>query len=92
MHKRSKHFDTKFFFIREKIDDNSIQIVYTPADQLAADLLTKALPQVKVEQHRKQLFGLNADSFYDIRKNQSGVVEEKNLVKFLELQTYMFIL
>ena len=57
MHKRSKHIDTKFHIIREKIDDNSIQLVYTPTDQLAADLLTKALPEVKVEQHRKQLLG-----------------------------------
>ena len=57
MHKRSKHIDTKFHFIREKIDDNSIQLVYTPTDQLAADLLTKPLPEVKVEQHRKQLLG-----------------------------------
>ena len=54
MHKRSKHIDTKFHFIREKVDDNSIQLVYTP---LAAALLAKALPQVKVEQHRKQLLG-----------------------------------
>ena len=57
MHKRSKQINTKFHFIREKIDDNSIQLVYTPTDQLAADLLTKALPQVKVEQHRKQFLG-----------------------------------
>ena len=57
MHKRSKHVDTKYHFIREKVDDNSIQLAYTPTDQLAADLLTKSLPQVKVEQQRKQLLG-----------------------------------
>ena len=58
MHKRSKYFDSKFHFIREKTDDNLNQLVYTPTDQqLAADLLTKALPQVKVEQHRKQHLG-----------------------------------
>ena len=57
MHKRSKHIDTKIFFISEKVDNNSVQLVYTPPDQLAADLLTKSLPQVKVEHNRKQLFG-----------------------------------
>ena len=56
MHKRSKHTDTKYQFIQKK-DDNSVQLVYTPTDQLAADLLTKLLPQVKVEQHRKELLG-----------------------------------
>ena len=57
MHKRSKHIDTKDHFIREEVDDNSVQLVYTPTDQLAADLLTKSLPQVKVEQHSKQALG-----------------------------------
>ena len=55
MHKRLMHFDTKFQFIQEKVDGNSIHLHYTPTDQLAADLLTKAFPQVKAEQHRKQL-------------------------------------
>ena len=57
MHTRSKHIDTKYHFIREKIDDNSVQLFYTPTDQLTADLMTKSFPQVKVEQHRKQLMG-----------------------------------
>ena len=57
MHKRFKHIDTKYHFVREKVDDNSVQLVYTPIDQLEADLLTKSLPQVKVEQHPKQLLG-----------------------------------
>ena len=57
MHKRSKHIDTKNHFIREKIENNTVDIVYTPNDQLAANLLTKALPQVKVEEHRRMLMG-----------------------------------
>ena len=56
MHKRSEHIDTKHHFNGEKID-NSVELVYTPTDQLAADLSTISLPQVKVEQHRKQLLG-----------------------------------
>ena len=55
MHKRFKHIDTKYHFIREKVDDNSVQLVYTSTDQLAADLLTKSPPQMTVEPHRKQL-------------------------------------
>ena len=57
MHKRSKHIDTKYHFIRGKVDDNSVQLVYTPTDQLAADRLTKPLPQLKIEQRQKQLLG-----------------------------------
>ena len=57
MHKRSKHIDAKYHFVGEKVDDNSVQLVYTPTDQLALDLLTKSVQQVKVEQHCKQLLG-----------------------------------
>ena len=53
MHKRSKHVHTKFHFIRENVDDNAVELIYRPTDQLAADLLTKVLPQVKVGQHRR---------------------------------------
>ena len=44
MQERSKHIDTKYHFIPEKINGNSVQLVYMPTDQLAADLLIKSLP------------------------------------------------
>ena len=56
LQKRSKHIDTKYHF-RERVDDNSIILIYTSTDEMAADLLTKFLPQQKVEQHREQLLG-----------------------------------
>ena len=43
MHQMSKHIDTKLQFIREKVVDNSFQLVYTPTDQLEADLLTESV-------------------------------------------------
>ena len=55
MHKPSKHMDTKYHFIREKVNDNAVELAYTPTDQPAADLLTEAVPQVNVEQHRRVL-------------------------------------
>ena len=57
LHKRSKHIDTKYQFIREGVNNNSIKLIYTPTDEMAADLLTKSSPQQKVEQHREQLLG-----------------------------------
>ena len=47
MHKRSKHIDTKFHFLRE-VENDTVELVYGPTNELAADLLTKSLPQVKV--------------------------------------------
>ena len=59
MHKRLKHIDTKYHFIRKKVDYNAVELVYALTDQLATDLLPKALPQVKVELHRRVLLGQN---------------------------------
>ena len=57
LHRQSKHIDTKSHVFREQVDDNSIKLIYTPTDEMAADLLTKSLSQQKVEQHREQLLG-----------------------------------
>lgn len=76
LHKRSKHIDTKYQFIRERVEGNSVQLKYTPTDSMAADILTKSLPQMKVEQHRKKLLGrfsLSSDNL------SGGVTNLKNL-------------
>ena len=44
LYKRPKHIiDKKYHFIRKRVDDNSINLIYTPTDEMAADLLTKSL-------------------------------------------------
>ena len=60
MHKRSKHIKTKFHFIRDKTEDETISIHYVPTDKMAADIFTKSLPVSKVETFRAVLMG--ADS------------------------------
>ena len=57
LRKKSKHINTNYHFIRERVDDNSIKLIYTPTDEMAADLLTKCLSQEKVGQHHEQLLG-----------------------------------
>ena len=51
MHKRSKHIDTKFHFIRERVKNKELGINYIPTEDMAADVLTKSLPRIKVEKH-----------------------------------------
>ena len=60
MHKRTKHIETKFHFIRDKTEDGTISIHYVPTDKMAADIFTKSLPVSKVETFRAVLMG--ADS------------------------------
>ena len=44
MLKKSQHLNTKYHLKRGKVNDRSVQLVYTPAGQLLADLLMKSLP------------------------------------------------
>ena len=57
MHKRSKHIDRKLHFIRERVENGEVGIHYIPTDDMTGDILTKSLPQVKVEKHRSVLLG-----------------------------------
>ena len=62
----------KYHFIREKVDDNSIKLIYTPTNEMAADHLTKSLSQQKVEQTREQK--LDQSRFLPSRNNLSGAI------------------
>lgn len=43
-HKRMKHIDTKYNFIREKIQEGKIQMRYISTSDQLADIMTKGLP------------------------------------------------
>lgn len=54
--KRSKHIDTREFFIRDLCNNGEINLKYCPTDKMKADLLTKPLGEIK---HRKLAMELN---------------------------------
>ncbi|CAM8905517.1 unnamed protein product [Rhodiola kirilowii] len=54
-HRRSKHIDTRFHFIRECVEKGDIIISHVCTDEQKADILTKALAKVKFLQMRKML-------------------------------------
>ena len=57
MQKRTKHFDVKYHFVRERVENETVELElhYCPTEFKEADLLTKALSKAKVEQHRRTL-------------------------------------
>nr|GFB48916.1 zinc finger, CCHC-type [Tanacetum cinerariifolium] len=57
IHRRSKHVDTKYHFIRECIEREDIQVEFVNGEYQKVDLLTKALPKIKFLTMR-QLIGL----------------------------------
>jgi hypothetical protein len=54
-HGKTKHIETQYHYVRERVAEGSIQIDYVPTDQMTADGLTKALPRVKFARFVKQL-------------------------------------
>lgn len=55
-HKRSKHIDIRYHYIREKFETNEISIQYVPTANNVADLLTKCLCKEKHEKFCNVLF------------------------------------
>nr|GEU48091.1 ribonuclease H-like domain, reverse transcriptase, RNA-dependent DNA polymerase [Tanacetum cinerariifolium] len=46
-HRRSKHIDTEYHFIRECVEREDIQVEFVSRKYQKADILTKALPKIK---------------------------------------------
>lgn len=44
-HKRTKHIDLRFHYVREKVEAKEIVVKYVPTGSQLADILTKALPK-----------------------------------------------
>ena len=48
-HARTKHIDIQYYFVREKIDQNQIRLIYQHTNSLLSDCLTKAVSKEKVQ-------------------------------------------
>ena len=47
-HRRTKHIDVKYFFVREKVVDGSLQITQISTEHQEADIMTKPLDRVRL--------------------------------------------
>ena len=50
-HARTKHIDIRYHYIRELVADKTLVLEYCPTTEMAADLMTKALPRPKLSTH-----------------------------------------
>ena len=48
-HGRMKHLDLRFYWLRDIVADGQITVHYMPTDTMPADVMTKALSRVKVQ-------------------------------------------
>ena len=54
-HGRSKHISIKYHFVRDKVNDGTINISYCPTTEMIADMLTKGLPTGTFNKLRKMI-------------------------------------
>ena len=50
-------YEQKHHFVRDLVTSGTVDVIYCPTDKMVADLLTKALPRSKVQQHRTSILG-----------------------------------
>ena len=55
-HKRSKHFDIRYHFIRDHIQKDDVVLSYCPSEQMIADFLTKPLTKQPFQRICSQIF------------------------------------
>ena len=55
LHARTKHMEIDLFFVREKVLNKLLLVVYVPATSQYADILTKALSPSNFEVFRAKL-------------------------------------
>jgi len=55
LHKRTKHIDIRYHFLREKYESGEISIAYIPFEIQKADILTKALSRFRMLRERLSL-------------------------------------
>ena len=46
-HKRTKHIEVKYHYVREKFESKLFSIMYVPSAEQLADMLTKAIPRTR---------------------------------------------
>lgn len=54
-HRRSKHIEVRFHFVRECYQKKLLNIEHVPSNDQVADILTKPIPRVQYERLRKLL-------------------------------------
>jgi len=61
-HSRTKHVDTQFHFVREKMHSNNISLMYCNTSENVVDIFTKPLGKINFEMFREML-GVDVNPF-----------------------------
>ena len=54
-HNRNKHVELKYHFVRHKVAQGEIKLVFVPTEENVADIMTKTLPRVKFKRFASRM-------------------------------------
>ncbi|CAI5717429.1 unnamed protein product [Peronospora effusa] len=75
-HKRTKHIDIRYHFVREKVEKNQVVLQYCPTQDMLADIMTKAIAAPKFTILRTKLgitVGVATESSGSVVKKRLGM-------------------
>jgi uncharacterized protein YeaC (DUF1315 family) len=64
--KRTRHINIRYFFIKDRVENNELQIKYCPTEEMLADILTKPL---------------QGSQFYKLRNRMLNICDEPSTTK-----------
>ncbi|KAJ9542022.1 hypothetical protein OSB04_028528 [Centaurea solstitialis] len=67
-HRRRKHIHTRFHFIRERVENEQVEVEHVAGDSQVADSLTKALARVRLKNTK-----MSSSSSHRIRSSRSEI-------------------
>ena len=56
--RRTKHLNIRYFFVKQKIDDKEVTIVWCPTDELVGDFFSKPLSGTKFKDFKAKVMNL----------------------------------
>ena len=62
---RTRHIKVRYFFIKDRIREGEMQVVYCPTDDMIGDFFSKPLQGAKFKRFRKLILGLSDGSIQE---------------------------
>ena len=55
INQRNKHIDIQMHYVRDMLENDSVELVYCPTESMTADTLTKPLDSIKFPRHKSSI-------------------------------------
>jgi len=70
--KRTKHIHARYFFIKDKIDKDEIEVIYCPTSEMRADINTKPLQGSPFRVMRSHLMNVAEDYDDELERQRTS--------------------